>query len=75
MLNLGFKKSPHEPCIYSKGVTSNVTFVALYVDGFLIFWKNKSDSDDLKRAISFNFKVKDCIKQYLGIRFRKLKML
>ena len=51
------KKSAEDPCVYYNGDGSLI--VAIYVDDFLIFWKNAMVRDQLKLKLSSIFHMKD----------------
>lgn len=50
-------KSEEDPCVYL-GKDGNL-IVAIYVDDFLIFWKDPSTRDELKQKLSAKFYMKD----------------
>lgn len=70
LVNLNYKKSDHEPCIFVKREDSFVTIIALYVDDFFIFSNSVQESDSLKQQLAARFKIKDLgqLKKGLGMR-------
>jgi len=69
LIDLGYKRSNLEQCLYIKIENDLVTVIALYVDNFFIF-SNKEETVFLKDKLSSKFKIKDLdeIKQCLGMR-------
>lgn len=53
----GLRKSKMDPCIYFNNDSSLI--VAIYVDDLLIFWKDRSVLDHMKKALNTSFKMKD----------------
>lgn len=55
--SFGLNRSEEDPCVYYNG---NCTLIiAIYVDDFLIFWKDSSIRDELKMKLSTTFHMKD----------------
>lgn len=57
LLSFGLIKSDEDPCVYL-GKDGNL-IVAIYVDDFLIFWKDATTRDELKNKLSAKFHMKD----------------
>lgn len=57
LLTFGLTKSAEDPCVYF--AESGELIVAIYVDDFLIFWKDASVRDELKAKLSSAFHMKD----------------
>lgn len=57
LLSFGLVKSEEDPCVYL-GKDGNL-IVAIYVDDFLIFWKDAITRDELKQKLSAKFHMKD----------------
>lgn len=70
IIKLGYNKSKFEPCLYTKTKDHRLTIIALYVDDFLIFSNDVSETTFLKNKLSAKFKIKDLgdVKQCLGMR-------
>lgn len=71
LCNLGYTKSKLEPCVFVKNHNNNKkTIVGVYVDDFLIFSNHSTEKDNLVKALSQKFKLKNLgqVKQYLGMR-------
>lgn len=70
LLQLGYKKSMYEPCVYLKTERNQKTVVCLYVDDFFIFSNNKQQTDFLKRRLGETFKIKDLgeVRNCLGMQ-------
>lgn len=69
LLELGYKRSKFEPCVFLKCFNNSMTFIALYVDDFFIFSNNTREVEMLKTKLSTKFKLKDLgqVKQCLGM--------
>lgn len=63
---IGWKQSPREPCLYSKGPGE---FILVYVDDLMIIAPHNHDIITIKRDIATKLEVKDLgeIHDYLGI--------
>lgn len=71
LCNLGYNKSKLEPCVFIKSHDNGQkTIVGIYVDDFLIFSNNKTETDSLIKSLCNKFKIKNLgqVKQYLGMR-------
>jgi hypothetical protein len=70
LLELGYKRSDLEQCLYVKRRDKVITIIALYVDDFFIFSNCKKETDFVKEKLSSKFKIKDLgeAKQCLGMR-------
>lgn len=53
----GLNKSSSDPCVFYNNDLSLI--VTIYVDDFLIFWKDKNVLNSLKSALCKSFKMKD----------------
>ena len=69
LLNLGYIKSQYEPCLYIKRAKNCFIVIALYVDDLIIFSNSVSETNNLKLALSGEFKIKDLgeAKRVLGM--------
>lgn len=69
IIELGFKKSNVELCLYTLGEGQDIIYLLIYVDDLLICCKNKKEIQRIKKLLSERFKMKDLgeIKEYLGI--------
>lgn len=70
LIELGFKRSENEPCIYIRKRESSLMFIAVYVDDLLIFWNNESEISFLKNKLKMKFEMKDLgeADTFLGIK-------
>lgn len=70
MRELGFKKSKNDYCLYILIIKNETIFVILFVDDLLICGKNKRKIDEIKKALSKRFCMKDLgkVDRYLGIK-------
>lgn len=70
LLNIGFKISKFEPCLFTKFSENVKLIVTVYVDDFLIFSNCTTETDKLKSFLSSKFKLKDLgpVRRYLGMR-------
>lgn len=57
LLSFGLKKSDEDPCVYF--AAGGDLIVAIYVDDFLIFFKDPTIRDELKLKLSTKFHMKD----------------
>lgn len=58
-LQMGFRSSGEDQCIYVKGKNGNYVFVCLYVDDMIIAAKTSKEIEDVKAALKNSFKIKD----------------
>lgn len=70
LINLGFKKSLCEPCVYVRGEKEDLLIIALYVDDILLFSHGTKVKDELKLELTKKFEMKDLglAKHILGMR-------
>lgn len=59
LLEMAFKPSVADQCVYVKDVAGVQVFVCLYVDDMLIAAKNTSDIEQVKNDIRARFSIKD----------------
>lgn len=57
LLKFGLRKSSLDPCIYFSG--NNSLIIAIYVDDFLIFYRQEAKLLELKAYLSSTFSMKD----------------
>lgn len=69
LLQLGYRRSKIEPCMYTKIQEKLKTIVTLYVDDFFIFSNDSKETKHLKDVLGSHFKLKDLgeIKRCLGV--------
>lgn len=69
----GLRRSQLDPCIYFG--KDNTLILAIYVDDILIFFKDQSKLDEMKRHLKANFKIKDIglAKGCIGMRIHQDK--
>lgn len=67
---LGFVRSQHDYCLYTKCDGNIVMLLLLYVDDVLIAGNNLDDIERVKKKLSESFEMSDCgkLKYYLGIK-------
>lgn len=73
MKQFGLRKSKMDPCIYISGDVCLV--VAIYVDDFLLFYKDEMHLDAIRVFLNKTFRMKDMgpAKNCIGIRFHQRK--
>jgi hypothetical protein len=59
LIELGYKQSRHECCLYFKLGDDSVVIIALYVDDFFLFYNDNSEAKRLKMELSCHFHMKD----------------
>lgn len=57
LISFELQKSAEDPCVYYN--VDGSLIIAIYVDDFLIFWKDASVRDELKSKLSSTFHMKD----------------
>lgn len=69
LLGMGYKRSKIESSLCTKNNIGCKTIVTLYVDDFFIFSNDALETENLKKVLSSNFKLKDMgeVKQCLGM--------
>lgn len=67
----GLKKSQLDPCIYYSGDLS--VLIAIYVDDFLLFFKNMKKLEEVKQYLCRTFKMKDlgAISSCIGMKIKQ----
>lgn len=72
LIDLGYKKSKYEPCLFTKCEGSVKVFIALFVDDFFVFSNSASGTDQLVNELSHKFKIKNLgqLRQCLGLRVK-----
>lgn len=72
LLNLGYKKSAYEPCLFTKYNGNFKIFIALFVDDFFVFYNCDNTFNTLKNVLQCEYKIKDLgqLKQCLGMRVK-----
>lgn len=58
IMSFGFKHNNVDKCLYSKVCGNRVVLVCLYVDDMLIISNQIQSIKEIKRLLSFKFKVK-----------------
>lgn len=69
LLQLSFKRSKNEPCIYMRTQGKKIIILAVYVDDVLIFWNDVEVLRKVKRDLMSKFNMKDLGKaeHFLGM--------
>jgi len=72
-MNLNFKRSTADLCVYQKNQGENILIIAVYVDDILIFSNNQKQKNDIKEKLKKEFKLKDLgeVTNCLGIRITR----
>lgn len=65
LIQLGFRRSINEPCVYTRSKGKKVIILAVYVDDMLIFWNNAEELQSVKRDLMSKFEMKDLGKAHL----------
>lgn len=71
MKRRGFLRSRVDPCVYILFQDRIIVLIiAIYVDDFLILWKDSCERDKIKQSLSTEFKMKDLgpAKNCIGLR-------
>lgn len=70
LLDLGYKKSKYEPCLFTKFEGKVKIIIALFVDDFFVFSNCSTATDQLVNELSCKFKIKNLgqLKKCLGLR-------
>lgn len=73
LVEIGYKRSEHEPCVYSKVSEKGIVIVAVYVDDFVIFSSDETEKGKLKDEVMSRFKSSDLgeASNCLGMRIRR----
>lgn len=71
--DLDFTSSTNDPCLYIKKSSSEILFIALYVDDLLLVGTSKSKIDFVKGEFKKRFEMKDLgpVKVMLGIQISR----
>lgn len=74
---LGFKRSQHDYCLYTKNNNGNVMLLLLYVDDVLIAGNDLNDIERVKKKLSSVFDMSDCgeLQYYLGMKIEYNKQM
>ena len=80
LFSIGFKKADSEPCLFTRGSGDQQVLLAVYVDDQIIISKCLQQVDQVKKAMSLVFDIKDFgnASYVLGIRIfrdRQCRML
>ena len=72
MIEIGFKRSNYDYCLYANNNYKDTIYVLLFVDDLLICCKNKKLIDEIKVKLKERFKMKDIgrIGKYIGIEVK-----
>lgn len=58
-LQMGFRSSGADQCVYVKGKNGNYVYVSLYVDDMIIAAKTSKEIEDVKAALKNSFKIEE----------------
>ncbi len=72
LIEIGFKQSLADPCMYVKHDGKNIVIILIWVDDILVASSSTSMLDNVKVMLSKKFKMKDLgvISRFLGIDFK-----
>ena len=59
LVNIGYKQSPSEPCLYTRKEKNRFEALCVYVDDLLLIAENSKEMTNMKNELSCNFKMKD----------------
>ena len=70
---IGFKRTPSDPCVYTKRFESETVILAVYVDDIIILYKNVLTLDIVKHGLEKYFSLKDLgePEYYLGLNIKR----
>ena len=73
LIELNFKQSSADPCLYINRSGREVVILLVWVDDIILGCSSTSVFDDIKRKLSSNFKMKDLgkLSMFLGIKFHQ----
>ena len=73
LLKIGFSRSPNEPFLHIRYLSSGITLIGLYVDYLLIAGKSTSEIQAIKDTLSHRFEMKNTsdAKVILGIEISR----
>lgn len=73
LIEIGYKRSNYESCVYSKITENGMVIISLYVDDIVIFSNDKSEKERLKAKLMSKFKCRDLgePKHCLGLRISR----
>ena len=68
LIQLGFVRSSHDYCLYTRIKGQHIMYLILYVDDVLIVGQSEADIEIIKKELSVKFEMSDCgpLKHYLG---------
>lgn len=74
LINIGFKQSVHEPCIYILKQDNLYLILAIYVDDIFAFGNNQKKKHDIFSLLDSKFKLKNLgpIEHALSLRIRRV---
>lgn len=77
LLEFGASASNGDPCLYFKGQGEEIVLIAVYVDDILVAARNVESIEQLGRALSSHFDVRDLgpVSHCLGVTFNQDKNL
>lgn len=73
LLEIGFKRSQADPCLYTRQVAGSTLYVLVYVDDMLICHRDDSAITGIWRQLNEHFELKDLgdVCHYLGIEVER----
>lgn len=71
----GMRRFYSDPCVYERGTGESKIILAVYVDDILIFTKDQSEREKLKKYLKRNFDMKDLeeVRNFLGTEIKHNK--
>ena len=73
LIEMKFKRSENEPCVYISKQNKIITIIAVYVDDILIFYNSSKERDKVKKELKSKFEMKDLgkIDVFLGMKINQ----
>jgi hypothetical protein len=70
LIEMGYKKSDYESCVYFKITGERMVIIAVYVDDFFVFFNDLTEVIHLKEKLMGRFQMKDLgeVSHFLGMR-------
>lgn len=70
LIEMKFKRSDNEPCVYFRRRGNHIVYIAVYVDDILIFYNDKKEREKVKIELKTKFEMKDLgkVETFLGMK-------
>ena len=68
LIKLGFIRSSHDYCLYTRTKNGHLIYLVLYVDDIILAGISESEIEEVKLKLSKQFQMSDCgpLRHYLG---------